>query len=84
MSFQVGSHDPNSLLISRLEQGVATRLTMVQAEELLDWLENHGCTIVEVSHQESGMSVRYFYPGCEPVRTPPRGWIASAGGPATA
>jgi hypothetical protein len=38
------------------------------------WLENHGCTIVEVSHQESGMSVRYCYPGC------PGPCLADAGG----
>jgi hypothetical protein len=35
----------------------------MEAEDLLDWLENQGCTGVEVAHREgTGFAVRYVCP----------------------
>jgi CheY-like chemotaxis protein len=39
-----------------------TGLTKAQAEDMLDWLENHGCTGLEVSVTEEGFAVRCFCP----------------------
>jgi CheY-like chemotaxis protein len=40
-----------------------THLTMTQAQELLDWLENHGCTGLEVNcREETGFAVRCVCP----------------------
>jgi len=49
----------------------ATSLTLIQAEELIDWLENHGCTGIEVNYQACGMKVRYRAP--PGMATPPFG-----------
>jgi hypothetical protein len=38
-------------------------LTHRQAEGLLDWLQNHGCTKVEVELEEGGgFTVRFVFP----------------------
>jgi hypothetical protein len=40
--------------------GCVTGLTLAQARELLDWLENQGCTGLEVSCQDGiGFTVRF-------------------------
>jgi len=45
------------------EGGWVAGLTLTQARDLLDWLENHGCTGLEVSHQEeTGFAVRCVCP----------------------
>lgn len=41
---------------------VVSRLTKQQAEELLDWLENHGCTGLAVALEDDGFAVRYLCP----------------------
>jgi CheY-like chemotaxis protein len=43
--------------------GWVTGMTLTQARELLDWLENHGCTGLEVScDEEAGFGVRCLCP----------------------
>jgi two-component system, cell cycle response regulator DivK len=37
-------------------------LTLAEAEELLDWLENHGCTQLEVAIGSEGVTVRCLCP----------------------
>jgi CheY-like chemotaxis protein len=41
---------------------VISGLTKAQAEELLDWLENHGCTGLAVTAEEDGFAVRCVCP----------------------
>jgi hypothetical protein len=41
---------------------VVSRLTKEQAEQLLDWLENHGCTALAVTPAEDGFVVRCLPP----------------------
>jgi CheY-like chemotaxis protein len=61
--FLIKPVDPAELLQAVREPAVlpppvlASGLTMGQAEALLDWLENHGCTGLGVSLQESGVAV---------------------------
>jgi CheY-like chemotaxis protein len=43
--------------------GWVTGLSLTQAQNLLDWLENHGCTGVELCHQQAeGFAVRCACP----------------------
>jgi CheY-like chemotaxis protein len=42
--------------------GFVSGLTLSQAEELLDWLQNHGCTSLEVMLDGSGATVRCLCP----------------------
>jgi CheY-like chemotaxis protein len=49
--------------VQRAVPGWISGLTMTQAQELLDWLENHGCTGLEIQHQsETGFAVRCVCP----------------------
>ena len=41
---------------------VVSRLSKERAEELLDWLENHGCTGLAVTLEEDGFAVRCICP----------------------
>lgn len=41
---------------------VVSRLTKTQAEQLLDWLENQGCTGLAIALEEDGFAVRYLCP----------------------
>ena len=41
---------------------VVSGLTKAQAEEVLDWLENHGCTGLAVKAEEDGIAVRCVCP----------------------
>src|SRR5262249_28373549 len=44
-------------------------LTLAEAERLLDWRENHGCTNPEVTMGSEGVTVRYLWPpGSPPSR----------------
>jgi len=47
---------------ARPPASVASCLTKEQAEELLDWLENHGCTGLAVTVAEDGFAVRFICP----------------------
>jgi CheY-like chemotaxis protein len=58
--------DPAELLEAvRVPAGppLISGLTLAQAEELLDWLQNHGCTELDVAIEEQGVSV---YGVCPP------------------
>jgi CheY-like chemotaxis protein len=44
------------------QPGVASGLTLAQAEELLDWLENQGCTQLEMTMTDDGVTVRCLCP----------------------
>jgi CheY-like chemotaxis protein len=44
------------------ERGLLTCGPLVEAEDLLDWLENNGCTGIEVSVKGGQMTVRFVCP----------------------
>jgi CheY-like chemotaxis protein len=48
--------------VERTEAALASGLTKTQAEELLDWLEGHGCTGSAVALEEGGFGARFVYP----------------------
>jgi len=48
--------------VERMEAAVASGPTKTQAEELLDWLESHGCTGLAVALEEGGFGVRFVCP----------------------
>jgi CheY-like chemotaxis protein len=49
--------------VKRTEPGWVSGLNLTQAQELLDWLENHGCTGLEMQYEgETGFAVRCTCP----------------------
>ena len=56
--------DPSQLLavvgrqVRRTESVAVSELSAREAEDLLDWLENHGCTNLEVTLDEKTFTVR--------------------------
>jgi hypothetical protein len=44
------------------EVGLVSGLTLAEAEELLDWLENHGCTALRVALGGEGVTVTCLCP----------------------
>ena len=62
------NHD-HPFLVRGLQAGAGTGapgsvsgLTLAEAEGLLDWLENHGCTKLEVSIGSESVTVRCLCP----------------------
>jgi CheY-like chemotaxis protein len=57
--------DPDALLEAVRgpePEGRVSGLTLVQAEELLDWLQNHGCTGLQLVREEGHVTVRFECP----------------------
>jgi CheY-like chemotaxis protein len=48
--------------VERTPAALVSGLTKTQAEELLDWLESHGCAGMQVALEEGGFSVRFVCP----------------------
>jgi DNA-binding NarL/FixJ family response regulator len=45
-----------------VKAAVVSGLTKTQAEDMLDWLENHSCTGLAVTNEEGGYAVRCICP----------------------
>jgi hypothetical protein len=52
----------NEAPASACERAVLTCSSLAEAEDLLDWLENHGCTDIEVSLDAGQVVVRCACP----------------------
>ncbi len=59
------------------EVAVVREMTAIQAEDLLDWIENQGCTNLQACRDSNGFTVRCVWPPRHPFTRAARSTKAS-------